>query len=409
MNERPPARPRRRDHDAGCKASISHALKSRAVLFLITLSVCAGARGEIDGPPIVDNNYNLDVRQGPVLGSARQVALGGAYIGLAEGITSLNSNPAGVAFRLERSTTKFDWDWTAGTSNLKSNDFDNNGQSPPDYKSHRVRSLGLMGQYGPWGVGILNSGEVLSLKGRTGVDDEYVLSVTSVALGRQFLDRELTVGVGLRATMTKLRTERLDPSLGKLSGTGWNAGAVWNPGRGPFRLGAAYTSSISSDQSLSNTSGSPVTVNGLIVPQQVVLPATFGLGMSYAVDSAPFWPSHKWLVAADLVFTGKSTNAVGVESVLAQRMQPVGTRDTVSLRLGSELEVMPGRLRLRLGTYYEPSYYEGVSSRTHLTGGFEVRLFHTNYFGEHDWGLTGTVDSARDYVNVLVALGFWYY
>lgn len=408
MNEGP-SRPRHGDRDAACAASVCHALNAKTVLFLMTLSFCAGARGEINGPPIVDNNYNLDLRQGPVLGSARQVALGGAYIGLAEGITSLNSNPAGVAFRLERSTTKFDWDWTAGTSDLKSNDFDNNGQSPPNYKSHRIRSLGLMAQYGPWGVGVLNNGEVLSLQGRTGGDDEYVLSVTSIALGRQFLDRELTVGVGLRATMTKLRTSTFDTTLGKLSGTGWDVGALWNPGRGPFRLGATYSSAISSNQSLDSTGGSPVTVNGMIVPQQVVLPATFGVGMSYAVDSAPFWPSHKWLVAADLLFTAKSSNAVGVESVLAQKIQSVGTRDTVSVRLGSELEVMPGRLRLRLGTYYEPSNYDGVPSRTHLTGGFEVRLFHTSWFGEHDWSLTGTVDSARDYLNALVALGFWYY
>jgi len=384
-------------------------LNPKAARFLVTLLFCAEARSEINGPPILNNNYNLDLRQGPVLGSARQVALGGAYIGVAEGMTSLSSNPAGVAFRLERSTTTFDWDWTAGTSNLKSNDFDNNGQSPPDYKSHRIRSLGLMAQYGPWGVGILNSGEVLSLQGRPGGDEEYVLSVTSVALGRQFLDRELTIGVGLRATMTKLRTQPFNTSLGKLSGTGWDVGAVWNPGRGPLRIGAAYTSSISSHQSLDNSGGTPVMVNGLIIPQQAILPATFGVGMSYAVDSAPFWPAHKWLVAADLLFTAKSTNAVGVESVLAQRFQPVGTQDTVSVRIGSELEVMPGRLRFRLGTYYEPSNYEGVSSRTHLTGGFEVRMFHTSLFGEYDWGLTGTVDSARDYLNVLVAVGFWYF
>jgi len=375
----------------------------------MTLLSCTVARSEINGPPIVDNNYSLDLRQGPVLGSARQVALGGAYVGVAEGVTSLNSNPAGVAFRLDRSTTEFDWDWTAGVNDLRSNDFDNNGQSPPDYKSHRMRSLGLMGQYGPWGVGILNRGEILALESLNTGDDEYVLSVTSLALGRQFLDRELTIGVGLRATTTKLRTKAFDTTLGKLSGIGWDLGAVWNPDRGPFRLGAAYSSSISSSQSLNNTGGSPVTVNGLIVPQQVIMPASLGVGVSYAVESAPFWKSHKWLVAADFVFTASSNNAVGVESVLAQKIQPVGTHDTVSVRLGSELEVLPGRLRLRLGSYYEPSNYEGVPSRTHLTGGFEVRMFHTSLWGEYDWGLTGTVDSARDYLNVLVALGFWYF
>src|SRR5262245_30192647 len=106
---------------------------------------CTDVHSQIDGPPIVDNDYNLDLRQGPVLGSARQVALGGAYIGVAEGIASLNSNPAGVALRVERSKSKFDWDWTAGANGLESKDFDNNGVNPPDYRSHRIRSLGLMG------------------------------------------------------------------------------------------------------------------------------------------------------------------------------------------------------------------------------------------------------------------------
>ena len=378
------------------------------MLMLMSLS-CAQVRSEITGPPIVDNNYNLDLRQGPVLGSARQVALGGAYIGVAEGITSLNSNPAGVAFRLERSTTKFDWDWTAGLSNLKSKDFDNNGQSPPDYKDHHIRSLGLMGQYGPWGLGILNDAEILALNGPDGKQNEYVLSVTSLALGRQFLDRELTIGVGLRATMAKVRNKTFDTSLGKLSGIGWEMGGVWNPERGPFRFGATYSSSISSNQSLNNSGGTPVTVNGLIIPQQLILPARFGVGVSYAVESAPFWKNHKWLVAADLLVTESSENAVGVESVLAQKIQPVGTHNTTSVRLGSELETIPGRLRLRLGSYYEPSNYEGVSSRTHLTGGFEVRLFHSKIWGEHDWGFTATVDSARDYLNILLSLGFWYF
>ncbi len=370
---------------------------------------CAEARSEITGPPIVDNNYNLDLRQGPILGSARQVALGGAYIGVAEGIASLNSNPAGVAFRLERSTTKFDWDWTAGLTDLKSKDFDNNGQSPPDYKDHHIRSLGLMGQYGAWGIGVLNNAEILALNGPDGKQNEYVLSVTSLALGRQFFDRELTMGVGLRATTTKLRTKTFDTTLGNLSGVGWDVGGLWNPERGPFRLGAVYSSSISSIQSLDNTGGSPVTVNGLIIPQQAILPATFGVGVSYTVESAPFWKNHKWLVASDLLFTAPSENAVGVESVLAQKMQPVGTHYTTSIRLGSELETLPGRLRLRLGTYYEPSNYEGVPSRTHLTAGFEVRLFHTSIWGENDWSLTSTVDSARDYLNIFLSLGFWYF
>jgi hypothetical protein len=131
--------------------------------------------------------------------------------------------------------------------------------------------------------------------------------------------------------------------------------------------------------------------------------------MSYGVGSAPFWEGHKWLVASDLLFTASSENAVGVESVLAQIKQPIGTHNTTSIRIGSELETLSGRLRVRLGSYYEPSNFEGVASRTHLTGGFETRLFHSSFLGEYDWGLTLTADSARDYLGIFISLGFWYF
>jgi len=175
--------------------------------------------------------------------------------------------------------------------------------------------------------------------------------------------------------MNGKRLELLKETLPNLS----RVGVLWNPERGPWRFGMTYSSTIRSDQVLDTSGGTPVTVNGLIIPQQVILPASLGLGASYAVDSAPFWPGHKWLVASDLLFTASSTNAVGVESVLAQKIQLVGTDDTVGVRLGSELETIPGRLRLRLGTYYEPSNYQEVTwSLADRNGGTELTVGETN-------------------------------
>jgi hypothetical protein len=383
-------------------------MKHRQFLFGTVLFYSTIAQAALNGPPIQDNNYRLDLRQGPIVGSAKQVALGGAYIGIAEGIASLNSNPAGVAFRPARSTTTFDWDWTAGVSNLASTDFDNNGYSPPDYASHRVVNLGLMGQYGAWGVGMLSNSEVVQLENVSNRDDEYVLNSTSYAVGRQFMDQQLTVGLGLRTTMIQVHSNLSDLVMGELSGVGWQAGVLWNPEKGPWRFGVAYASAINSRQSLTPSSSGPVTVNGIIVPSDATLPAQLGFGVSYQTASAPFWPGRPWLLAADLVFIGKSDNAVGVESVLAQVKQPVGTTETTSLRVGTELEAWPGRARLRLGSYYEPSFYAEASSRTHLTGGFEVKLFTTRVWGENDWSLTYTLDVARDYRSNFLSIGFWY-
>ena len=380
----------------------------RPILFVMALSYSM-ITSALEGQPIQDNNYRLDLRQGPIISSARQVALGGAYIGIAEGITSLASNPAGVAFRLSRSTEPFDWDWTAGVVNLNSKDFDNNGFAPPDYASHRIVNLGLMAQYGAWGIGILSDSELLKLDKSPNRNGEYLFNSTSVSVGRQFIDQQWTIGIGLRATRIQVRESPADLVAGKLSGVGWQAGALWNPEKGPWRVGVAYASAIDSKQSLAQGTGSPVTVDGLIVPSDATLPAQLGFGVSYKSGSAPFWSGRPWLVTADLVFIGKSENAVGIESVLAQVKQPIGTKETVSTRVGMELEAWPGRARLRLGSYYEPAFYEAASSRTHLTGGTEIRILKTHLWGEHDWSLTYTFDVARDYLSNFLSIGFWYF
>jgi hypothetical protein len=36
-------------------------------------------------------------------------------------------------------------------------------------------------------------------------------------------------------------------------------------------------------------------------------------------------------------------------------------------------------------------------------------MFHSSIWGEHDWGFTATVDYARDYLNIFLALGFWHF
>jgi hypothetical protein len=133
-----------------------------------------------------------------------------------------------------------------------------------------------------------------------------------------------------------------------------------------------------------------------------------GLGASYQTASAPFWRGRPWLLAADLVIIGKSENAVGVESVLNQVKQPIGTKETASLRVGTELEAWPGLARLRLGSYYEPSFYAEAESRTHVTGGFEIKLPTTRVWGQSDWSLSYSFDVARDYLSNYLSLGFWY-
>ena len=60
-------------------------------------------------------------------------------------------------------------------------------------------------------------------------------------------------------------------------------------------------------------------------------------------------------------------------------------------------------MRTRLGVFVEPSSFKDTLPRPHLTGGFEVFLFH--YW--EDWAVSASFDIARRYANVGLSLGFW--
>ena len=105
--------------------------------------------------------------------------------------------------------------------------------------------------------------------------------------------------------------------------------------------------------------------------------------------------------AADLVITGPSANAYGLDAFGAARARsaPAGT-SSWSLRGGAEYEWLPGRLRLRGGSYWEPGRFEGVSGRLHGTFGIEVRVFEFDVWGLRRGRITLTGDVASRYQNV---------
>ena len=123
-------------------------------------------------------------------------------------------------------------------------------------------------------------------------------------------------------------------------------------------------------------------------------------------------PTAHAMVAASAVITGPSANAVGLESFLSQRVNRSGQQAVVSLRLGAEVGVIPNFLRLRSGTYLEPTRFETSTARPHYTGGFDVRLGVWNVFGlwpdDYQWRLAVGVDVARDYSTVGVTIAGWY-
>ena len=106
------------------------------------------------------------------------------------------------------------------------------------------------------------------------------------------------------------------------------------------------------------------------------------------------------------------TNGVGVESFLFQTVQRSGQSVTISPRLGFESEVWPTRMKIRAGTYLEPSRFVESRPRVHATLGFDVSLFKWNVFGlwpdDYRWQLTTALDLARAYGSFSAGIGGWY-
>ncbi|MGB5415819.1 MAG: hypothetical protein WBN01_14350 [Polyangiales bacterium] len=124
------------------------------------------------------------------------------------------------------------------------------------------------------------------------------------------------------------------------------------------------------------------------------------------------WPRRYYLLTADLWFNGRVDNAVGVESLLFQTVQRSGEKMTVSPRLGFESEVVPTRMKIRAGTYLEPSRFAQSTLRVHGTLGVDISLFKWNVFGlwpdDYRWQVSAALDVSRKYTSFSVGIGGWY-
>jgi hypothetical protein len=124
------------------------------------------------------------------------------------------------------------------------------------------------------------------------------------------------------------------------------------------------------------------------------------------------------LISSALLVTGEVDDAVGVESFLAREVQRSGQRATFSPRLGVESELLPHWVRVRAGSYFEPSRFrrrpDGSEhgGRLHGTLGFDAKLFPWAVFGLFEdgteWRASAAIDGAEKYFGWSVSIGIWH-
>ena len=346
--------------------------------------------------------------------------MGGTGIAIAEGSSYMSSNPAAAAVRPATSNGTWDWDIHADWLNPQlGNDFDNDGDTMEKLGSSVYLTGGLLGQWHSWGLGVSVSYLRHVVTEPDGTQADPLAVISHVILARSFFDDVLTIGVGLKVADFSLgpyngtvRTQ----TLFELTGATLEAGAVWRPKDLPLRVGVSSQGAITGNN-VAQQGCDPMNCDGFILPNEVDVPWQLAAGIAWRHGVTP-WnqkiPSH-WrderevVVEADVIVDGPVTNGSGIEAFLQHQLQPSGRDPSVSPRLGAEFEWIPGWLRVRAGTYWEPGRFFDNEGRIHATLGLDVRLFSFGFWGDpYRLRISAAADAADRYGNAALSLGFWH-
>jgi hypothetical protein len=117
-------------------------------------------------------------------------------------------------------------------------------------------------------------------------------------------------------------------------------------------------------------------------------------------------------VAGAMLVSGPVEEAVGVESLVSQTVNRSGQRMVGSPRIGVESGGFLPWLRVRGGSYLEPTRFDGSTARVHATAGFDIKLVKWNVFGlwpdDYLWRLGVGGDVSRQYYTWGFTIAGWY-
>lgn len=390
---------------------------------VVALAIAQAARAQ----PIVDNDYAVDLTVGPVMGSARAVGLAGAAAAIAEREDGIGFNPAAVANRTADARGR--WDWDLGLSFLTTrggDDIDNNGIAEEKRDLSGVTSVGGLLQFGHFGVGAHATVFEYVIEDGDGQVVSLDLTMARVAAGYGWFAGQVVAAGAVRVVSIELGSGGEDPLL-EITSVAPDLGVLVRPAQRPFRVGVVLAGEVEADQTLPSPAPGErcVAVGELCLPSRVTAawfgsaalawrafgPGAFNPAPVWDEDAKPHRGGRFLLVTGQLDVIGphdEQDDAHAFQSFLRQEEQPAGRQAVFAPRLAAEAEVMPRRLRVRGGGYWEPSRFEGVSGRLHGAAGLDVRLFDFNLLGSHALQLSFAFDGAPRYVNAGLALGFWH-
>ncbi len=367
----------------------------------------------------MSRDYAIDLYEGVALGNSGVVAMGGATVANAIGSSGTLANPSASAIRQTTDTDRWSWDYHLDYLNAtQSRDYSNSAVPPLTGETNgaQVLTFGASIRWRDWGAAVTASRETVPLS-----TDTTSLSARTqrvrVAVAHWFSTRDIAIGLAVEIPELDIQpcTSGSCSSLFSITGGGLEAGATYIPRWQSFRIGAAGTTKIIGGNVTANNCD-PNNCDGYTLPEVVRVPWRVAVGGAYRFAESEwnqlvggdFRDEPSLTVVADLVVTGSSANAYGLDAFAWNELQRSGSSIVWSLRGGAEYEWLPGRLRVRAGSYWEPERFEGVAGRLHGTFGIEVRVFEFHAWGRRRGRITLTGDLADRYNNVGISVGFWH-
>lgn len=363
--------------------------------------------------PITNTNYTIEFYDGVAIGNTQLVGMGGAGTAVITGTSGALLNAAAMAVRPTTDTTNWNWDWhvdflTAGASK----DYDNNGRDSQGGASLLTAGLGFRIQ--DWAIAGTFIGQAAPIEGSSPALDVEAVRGRGM-ISKYFPSFDTAIGVGIQVGSLSVDNNLDDAdALFKVTGYGPIVGATWLPKYRDVRFAAAFEGRIVG-QDVTATCD-PMNCQGFILPDRVTTPWRVILGGAWRFSPTQwnqlvggnFRDERSLTLAADVVVVGASKEAYGVEAFGMHQLQRTGRNTAVSVRGGAEFEWIPGRLRLRAGSYWEPERYDDVGGRLHITFGTELRVLEFFAWGRRRGRISFTADIAERYRNVALSVGFWH-
>ena len=342
--------------------------------------------------------------------------MGGAVNSVAEGAAGLYTNPASAAVHPETTSSKFAWNvYFSSYVPVSGQDLNNNGQPVTSVRRSLLGAVGVLVQYGSWGVTLDGGYTAHEIAPEAGGGLGVRSLIAHLAIARTFRNDDFAVGLGVRAGGLNVYTlDEQSQTLFTRGGASGEAGVVWKPRGQSFRLATSFALPFRTGPL--DFSCDPNNCAGYILPSNAIVPWDTTVSAAWRFGPTP-WNQHidgafrderQLTIAFELALVGPVDNGYGMEAFAAKQLQVSGRTVSPTPRLGVESELIRGWLRVRAGSYLEASRFQETSARLHGTAGAEVRLFAFRLFGqERRPSLSVAGDVASRYKNVGISIGFW--